>query len=191
MLDKLFDIILNETHDKLTDFILRITNTVIQLFLGLLIIIYSFQSYIIWAGEKVILNNTLYLKYLEKYVDMANDFATIGVELCLSLFPFAVVLFIISYIVWLAFEALGKRFKVESFFIGNLLVFISVGLGFWSVIFWVALWAAAYHPKYYILALPIQIVVYHLLIKGLKKYDDFFKRRGQKKLSVNDKSQDR
>ncbi|MFE7822289.1 hypothetical protein ACFU1R_29565 [Priestia megaterium] len=191
MLDKLFDIIINETHDKLTDFILRITNTLIQLFLGLLIIVYSFQSYIKWAKEDVILNNTLYLKYVEKYINMANDFATIGVKIAFSLFPFAVILFFVSYIVWLVFEFLRKKFKVELFFVGNLLVFISIALAFWSVVFWIVLSAAAYYPKYYILALPLEIFVYSMIIKWLKKFDHFLKKREQNNLSVNDKSQDR
>ncbi|MDI3089999.1 hypothetical protein QJ133_02255 [Priestia megaterium] len=180
MLDKFIDIITNDNHDKLTDYILRIANTAIQLLLGVLIIIYSFQSFVFLFDAKEILKNELYIKYVKEYIEMANKFALEGTKVFESLAAFGFVLFWISFIIWLTFEVIGKRFKIESFFLGSLLIFTSLGFAFWSAIFWFVLSIASHYLKYYLFALPIGILGVYALFKGLKKLNNKTKSNADK-----------
>ncbi|WP_427125161.1 hypothetical protein ACQCPP_31765 (plasmid) [Priestia megaterium] len=177
MIDKLIEIVTNENHDKLTDFILRIANTVIQLFLGVLIIIYSFESFVFLFGEKEIQKNKLYIEYVKEYIDMANKFATSGTKIFESLIAFGAAFLMFSYIIWLTFDVIGRKIKVESFFIGDLLVFVSLGFTFWSAIFWFVLYIAANYLKYYLFALPVGILSTYWLFRVLSKINKIGKKK--------------
>ncbi|PFE28525.1 hypothetical protein CN279_04745 [Bacillus anthracis] len=167
--DKLLEHVMNDTHDKLTENFIRISNLIIQLFLGILIIIYSFQSFIIWGNQVEILTNHLYLKYIEKYLNMANDFAVIGSKIFSGLFPFGIVLLIVSYFVWLVFANVAKKINIGTFFIGEFLIILSIGCIFWSFAFYILLTVEVQFKKYFILVLPLTILLLFLLNTVTKK----------------------
>ncbi len=167
MFDKFIDIIANDNHDKLTEYILRISNTAIQLLLGVLIIIYSFQSFVFLFDAKEILKNEIYIKYVKEYIEMANTFASSGNKVFLSLMGFGFVLILFSYVIWLAFHVIGEFLKLKSFFLGDLLVFISLGFTFWSSIYWFVLLIATHYLKYYLFALPIGAFGLYLFFRAL------------------------
>lgn len=165
IIDKIFDTAVNDTHDKLTDFLLKLANTLLQLSVGILIIVYCFQSFILWSAKPEILENKFYIKYVREYIRMANEFAVIGDKIFLALIAFGFILFIISYFVWLAFEILGKKLNIKSFFVGNLLVALSIGLIFWSFVFYLILATAAGSPKHFIMNITINILFLILVSK--------------------------
>lgn len=169
IVDKLLEHVINDNHDKLTETIIRISNLIIQLFIGILIIIYSFQSFIIWSNQVNILTNELYLKYVEKYLNMANNFALIGSEIFSGLFLFGIVLLIVSYFVWLVFANIAKKIKLGTFFIGDFLIILSIGCTFWSFVFYILLAVEVQFKKYFILALPLTILFLFLLNMVTKK----------------------
>jgi len=158
VINKLVEVAINDTHDKLTQITLKILNTFIQLFLGVLIIIYSFQSFLLWSDEKSILTNKIYIKYVEKYINIANDFAIIGYKIFNGLLLFGIILLLVSYFIWLVFETVGKAINTESFFIGDFLIVLSVGLVFWSFVFYILLTVEVQYKKYFIVALPMVIL---------------------------------
>ncbi|KZD40804.1 hypothetical protein B4083_1870 [Bacillus cereus] len=172
ILDKILEHVINDTHDKLTETIIRISNLIIQLFIGILIIVYSFQSFILWSNQVDILTNELYLKYIEKYLDMANNFALIGSKIFSGLFLFGIVLFMVSYFVWLVFVNIAKKINIGTFFIGDFLIRLSIGCTFWSFVFSILLTVEVQYKKYFVLALPLTILLLFLLNMITKKVND-------------------
>ncbi|PHD05733.1 hypothetical protein COF54_16895 [Bacillus toyonensis] len=169
IIDKLLEHVINDTHDKLTETIIRISNLIIQLFIGVLVIFYSFQSFVIWSNQVDILTNELYLKYVEKYLNMANSFAFIGSKVFSGLLLFGIVLFIVSYFIWLIFANIAKKIKIGTFFIGEFLIILSIGCTFWSFVFYILLTVEVQFKKYFILALPLTILFLFLLNMVTKK----------------------
>jgi len=160
MIDKILGIVTNDTPDKLANFIIGLINAAIQLSLSLLIIIYSLQSFLIVFEIKEILKNELYIKFIKKYIGIANDIAIIGHEICgpLAFFGFLLLVFI-SIFIKLATDFLKETFNVQSFFIGDFLIDISIGLIFWSLVCLGVFWIAEDYPQYFILLLPLVILV--------------------------------
>jgi hypothetical protein len=172
-MDKIFEMITTQTPDKLASFIAGLMNAVIQLSLSVLIMIYSFQSFLITFEIKEILRNELYIKYIKEYIEIANDIATIGHKICWPLAFFGFLLFCTSIVIRLATEFLKEKFNAQSFFIGDFLMDISIGLTFWSLVCLGVFWIADDLLKYYIILFPLIIFAPYVAWKVWDGFKNF------------------
>ncbi|MBU8589682.1 hypothetical protein KM925_27740 [Priestia megaterium] len=168
LIEKFVEMLTSDTHDKLINFITKLINASIQLVLSALIIAYSFQSFIALFDIKEILKNEFYIKFIKTYINIANEVATIGHEICGPLPVFGTLLIFISVVIQLAFEFFKREFNVQTFFIGELLIYISIGLTFWSSVFWAVFWIADDYLKYYMVFLPLVILVPYGFFNGIR-----------------------
>lgn len=82
-----------------------------------------------------------------------------------GLFPFGIV----SYFVWLVFANVAKKINIGTFFIGEFLIILSIGCIFWSFAFYILLTVEVQFKKYFILVLPLTILLLFLLNTVTKK----------------------
>lgn len=80
---------------------------------------------------KGMFENEYYIKFIKDHIRIANDIIDIGHEICGPLPLFGFFLLIVSIVVKSGIEFLERELNAQSFFIGELLINLSIGLTFW------------------------------------------------------------